>query len=98
MVAGRDRIAVLVELEEAGRIGQVDQRIVVELVQVAVDEIGVRAIDQRRIVVGVDDRDGLPVAIPNDRVKLDLVDSECRSNLRGSQPDRPRRTERGDLN
>ena len=36
----------------------------VELVQVAVDEVGVCAADKVRIVVGVDDGDGLARAVP----------------------------------
>ena len=49
--------AVLVEFDEAGGIRQIE--LLIELGQVAGAEVGIRAVDKPRIIVGIDDGDGL---------------------------------------
>ena len=57
------RAAGLIDLLEAGRVGQVDLRIVVELVQVARVEARTGAVNEVRIVVGIDDNDCLTALV-----------------------------------
>ena len=73
-------------LVKLGGVGQAE--LDVELVQVAGGEVGAAAADQVRIVVGVDDGDGLARPGADDRAQLDTIDPVSPADLRRGQPDR----------
>jgi hypothetical protein len=75
----------LVDLHEAGRIGQIV--LLIEAGQVAGAEIGRRAVHQAWIVVGVDDGDGLSGPIAGQGAKPDVGYPVPGTDLLRSKPD-----------
>src|SRR5207253_1652773 len=53
----------------------------IEMVEVAAREVRIRAVDERRVVVGIDDGDRLAAAVPGDRTECNLVEPVCVPDL-----------------
>ena len=85
---GQIRTTVLAEFHEARRVGQAERPI--ELGQVAALEVGARAVHEARVVVNIDDGDGLSGSIALDPAESDLVNAVRRSDLLGCEAARVR--------
>ena len=76
---GETRAPVLIEFDEAGRVGETARH--VEIVQIAGGKTGSRAVDKGRIVISVDHVEWSGRAIADDAPQVDRSDSVRRPDL-----------------